>query len=46
VPFDVDPIMLTDGVNFQVNLVGTAFTASAAFALRVYLDGQKTQPAQ
>ncbi len=46
VPFDVDPILLTDGVNFQVNLVGTTFNASAAFALRVYLDGQKTQPAQ
>jgi hypothetical protein len=46
VPFDVDPILLTDGLNFQVNLVGTAFTASAAFTLRVYLDGQKTQPAQ
>jgi hypothetical protein len=46
VPFDVDPIMLTDGVNFQVNIVGTVFTASANFALRVYLDGQKTQPAQ
>lgn len=46
VPFDVDPILLTDGVNFRVELVGTSFAASAAFALRVYLDGQKTQPAQ
>lgn len=46
VPFDVDPILLTDGVNFQVNIVGIPFTAAAAFALRVYLDGQKTQPAQ
>jgi len=46
VPFDVDPIQLTDGVNFQVNIIGTAFTASANFTLRVYLDGQKTQPAQ
>lgn len=46
VPFDVDPILLTDGVNFRVELVGTAFSASAAFALRAYLDGQKTQPAQ
>jgi hypothetical protein len=46
VPFDVDPILLTDGVNFRVELVGTAFTAAAAFTLRAYLDGQKTQPAQ
>jgi hypothetical protein len=46
VPFDVDPILLTDGVNFHVEIVGTAFTAAAAFFLRVYLDGQKTQPAQ
>jgi hypothetical protein len=46
VPFDVDPILLTDGVNFHVEIVGTAFTASANFTLRVYLDGQKTQPAQ
>jgi hypothetical protein len=46
VPFDVDPILLTDGLNFQVNIVGTAFTAASAFTLRVYLDGQKTQPAQ
>lgn len=46
VPFDVDPILLTDGVNFRVNLVGTPFNASALFWLRVYLDGQKTQPAQ
>lgn len=46
VPFDVDPILLTDGVNFRTEIVGTAFTASANFTLRVYLDGQKTQPAQ
>jgi hypothetical protein len=46
VPFDVDPILLTDGVNFYVNIVGTPFTASALFTLRIYLDGQKTQPAQ
>jgi hypothetical protein len=46
VPFDVDPIMLTDGVNFRVEIVGTAFTAAAAFVMRAYLDGQKTQPAQ
>ena len=30
VPFDVDPILLTDGVNFYVNIVGTAFTASTS----------------
>jgi hypothetical protein len=46
VPFDVDPILLTDGVNFRTEIVGTVFTASANFTLRVYLDGQKTQPAQ
>jgi hypothetical protein len=46
VPFDVDPILLTDGVNFRTEIVGTAFPAVAAFTLRVYLDGQKTQPAQ
>jgi hypothetical protein len=46
VPFDVDPILLTDGVNFRVELVGTSFVAASNFTLRVYLDGQKTQPAQ
>lgn len=46
VPFDVDPILLTDGVNFKVNLIGTPFNADSDFWLRVYLDGQKTQPAQ
>jgi hypothetical protein len=46
VPFDVDPIELTDGVNFHVELIGNSFTAAANFTLRVYLDGQKTQPAQ
>lgn len=46
VPFDVDPILLTDGVNFRAEIIGTAFTAGSNFTLRVYLDGQKTQPAQ
>lgn len=46
VPFDVDPILLTDGVNFRVELVGVSFVAAANFTLRAYLDGQKTQPAQ
>jgi len=46
VPFDVDPILLTDGVNFRVEIIGTAFVADQNFTLRVYLDGQKTQPAQ
>ena len=46
VPFDVDPILLTDGVNFRAEINGTTFTAAANFTLRVYLDGQKTQPAQ
>jgi hypothetical protein len=46
VPFDVDPILLTDGVNFRAEIIGTSFVAAANFTLRVYLDGQKTQPAQ
>ena len=46
VPFDVDPILLTDGVNFRAEIIGTAFAAAANFTLRIYLDGQKTQPAQ
>jgi hypothetical protein len=46
VPFDIDPVLLTDGVNFRVDLVGTPVNATAAFALRVYLDGQLTVPAQ
>lgn len=46
VPFDVDPILLTDGVNFRGEIVGSAFPATANFTLRIYLDGQKTQPAQ
>jgi len=46
VPFDVDPILLTDGVNFRAEIVGTSFVAASNFTLRVYLDGQKTQPAQ
>jgi hypothetical protein len=46
VPFDVDPILLTDGVNFRAEIIGTTFNAAANFTLRVYLDGQKTQPAQ
>jgi hypothetical protein len=44
--FVTDPILLTDGLNFNVLLQGTPFTASATFWLRVYLEGQKTQPAQ
>ena len=43
---NTDPIELTDGVNFSVRLIGTPFVASSLFFLRVYLDGQKTQPAQ
>ena len=46
VPFDVDPILLTDGVNFRAEIVGSSFPAAANFTLRIYLDGQKTQPAQ
>ena len=46
VPFDIDPILLTDGVNFRLRLVGQPFEASAEFFLRVYLDGQFTEPAQ
>jgi hypothetical protein len=46
VGFNEDPILLTDGVNFHVEIVGTPFTAVANFFLRVYLDGQKSQPGQ
>lgn len=45
-PFDVDPILLTDGLNFRLVLQGLAFNASQDFWLRVYLDGQTTEPAQ
>ncbi len=45
VPFDVDPIRLESGINFRVEYIGTTFTSTAAFFTRVYLDGQKTQPA-
>ena len=45
-PFDVDPILITDGTNFHAEILVTSFTASANFVLRLYLDGQKTQPAQ
>ena len=38
--------LLTDGVNFRAEINGTTFVAAANFTLRVYLDGQKTQPAQ
>lgn len=44
--FLTDPILLTDGLNFNALLQGTPFTASALFWLRIYLEGQKTQPAQ
>lgn len=44
--FDIDPVLLTDGINFRVEIVGTSpGNAAAAFFYRVYLDGQRTQPA-
>jgi hypothetical protein len=47
VPFDVDPLLLEDGVNFRVEFVGTSpGNAIADFFLRVYLDGQRTTGAQ
>jgi hypothetical protein len=42
--FDLDPIALTDGINFRVEFVGTSFATTAAFFARVYLDGQQTEP--
>jgi hypothetical protein len=42
--FDLDPIRLEDGISFNVTLQGTPFTTTAAFFLRVYLDGQLTEP--
>jgi len=42
--FDLDPIQLTDGISFRVELLGTTFTTTAAFFLRVYLDGRWTEP--
>jgi hypothetical protein len=44
VGFDLDPILLTDGISFRVELVGTTFTTTAAFFMRVYLDGRITEP--
>jgi hypothetical protein len=45
VAFNVDPIRLTDGIAFRVELVGvTAVTTTADFFLRVYLDGQIEEP--
>jgi hypothetical protein len=42
---NTDPIRLTDGISFRVDLVGAqAFTTTADFFLRVYLDGQIEEP--
>lgn len=46
VGFDIDPILLTDGVNFRLKLLGIPFAASQRFFMRAYLDGQFTEPAQ
>jgi hypothetical protein len=47
VPFNLDPLPLTDGINFRVEIVGTSpGNATAAFFYRVYLDGQRTAGAQ
>jgi hypothetical protein len=46
-PFDVDPLLLEDGVKFHVAIVGTSpGNAIADFFMRVYLDGQRTVAAQ
>jgi hypothetical protein len=43
---DVDPVLLTDGINFRVEIVGTSpGNAAAAFFYRVYLTGQRTMGA-
>jgi hypothetical protein len=43
--FDLDPINLTDGISFRVDLVGAAgFLTTADFFMRVYLDGRLTEP--
>ncbi len=44
--FMTDPILLTDGLNFNTRLLGEPFEASSLFWLRIYLEGQKTEPAQ
>jgi hypothetical protein len=44
VQFDVDPIRLTDGISFRVDLVGNSFLTTSDFFLRVYLDGQIEEP--
>lgn len=46
-PFDQDPLLLEDGVNFRVEFVGTSpGNATAAFFLRIYLDGERGAGAQ
>lgn len=42
--FDLDPILLTDGMGFRVELGGTTFNTTAAFFMRAYLDGRITEP--
>jgi hypothetical protein len=45
--FENDPIPLEAGINFRVEVVGTSpGNAAAAFAFRVYLDGERTDGAQ
>lgn len=45
--FDLDPILITDDMNFFVEAItgGTPFTTTAAFFMRVYLDGRLWEPA-
>ena len=43
--FDADPIKLTDGISFRVDLVGAnTFATTADFFLRCYLEGQIEEP--
>jgi hypothetical protein len=45
VGFKSDPIQLTDGIVFNVTFNAKAtFAASAAFFMRVYLDGEFQEP--
>lgn len=41
---DLDPINITDGIAFRVEMVGPGFTTTAGLFVRVYLDGRITEP--
>lgn len=47
VAWEIDPLPLTDGINFRVEIVGTSpGNAVGPFFYRVYLDGDRSQGAQ